>query len=114
MAVTRYSDDLEALCTARCGAEMVLVSHVRGAVKELGPNNEGERFKTALDWCKRFAFLALGLTIAQGTNVMKQDPIARGSVAWLVAGVLITALLIGLALAMDLPAIKKFLAREPE
>lgn len=111
LAVTRYSEGLEALAKARCKAEIVLLDDVRAAIKELGPSDGSDKFKTAVDWCKRLAFLVVGLTIAQGSTVMHQQPIERGSVLWLVGDVVVAALLVGVSLTMDFPAVKNRLAR---
>ncbi|OAT66981.1 hypothetical protein AWB85_15305 [Mycobacteroides immunogenum] len=113
LAVTRYSDNLEALSKARCNAEIVLADHVRAAVKELGPNQDNETAKVALDWCKRLAFLFIGFAVVQGSNVMhQQDGIARGSVLWLIADALVAAVLSAIALLMDFPYVRNLLGRD--
>jgi hypothetical protein len=53
----------------------------------------------------------LGLTIAQFLAVLKQNPINHGSLVWLAGGIVSTALLLGIALGLELPYMRNFFKR---
>jgi hypothetical protein len=113
LAVTRYANSLEALSVGYCNSELVLLDQVKRAVVDLGPkqNDAGDGLKAFLDWVKRLAFLFIGFSVVQGSAVLRQDPIVKGSVVWLVIVVVLGALLAGAALILDIPAVQRRLAR---
>ncbi|MDF3308697.1 hypothetical protein P3H15_27140 [Rhodococcus sp. T2V] len=113
LAVTRYQETLKSIAVTKCTVEMVLVEHVRAAVsalKETPAENNG--LKTFLDWVKRLAFLFIGFSVVQGSNVLRQQDVDRGSVMWLVMDAVFAALLVGLALAVDIPPIRRLIIRD--
>jgi hypothetical protein len=110
LAVALHASRLRSTAEGKARGEMVLVEHVDEAVSELSPDRAGP-FKTLVDWVKRTAYLTAGLTIAQGVNVWHQNPIARGSVIWLISVLIVTVLLIGLGLGLDFPSLRKAFKR---
>lgn len=87
---------------------MVLVEDVKTAVttmKEAPSENAG--LKILLDWIKRVAFLFIGFSVVQGANVLHQENIEKGSVIWLMIDILFAAVLAGLALAADIPGVRR-------
>src|SRR4051812_45588626 len=98
-AVTSYADSLETLAKhCAIGAETVLVDHVKDALALLGPSGQS----TLLDWIKRLAFLAGGITTTLGLQILfGQQPPVRSQILSFVIILIITTALFVTALNAD-------------
>jgi hypothetical protein len=83
-------------------AEMVLEQHVKDAVGELR-SRANEDTKVFSDWVKRIGFVFLGLAIQQVNTIAHANPIAFGSVVWLLVHAILAVLLIAGGLLLDKP-----------
>jgi len=103
-----YVQTVIAQARANSGRREVAAEHLERAVRHLSPAYEAAGLRVALDWIKRVGFLIVGIAIAQlgqlladvGHSKATTDEVIR-----VVVLILVGAVLVVVAVAMDAPAL---------